>query len=162
MKKYALISPLLFLLFMFSTVWGAEVGESLPDFTVQTFDGKLVSRSSFAGKPLLLVFWNTWCDDCLKDLPEISHLAREFGPKGLAVLAINTALNDSESKARAYWKKYGYQFPTGFDQSFEIGKAFTLRGVPTVFLIDSKGVVRYKNSQPPKEMAARFRQLSGN
>jgi peroxiredoxin len=142
-------------------VWGAEVGEPMPDFAVQTFDGKFLSRSTFVGKPLLLVFWNTWCDDCLRDLPIINRMARELVPRGLAVLAINTGLNDSESKARAYWKKYGYGFPTGFDRSFEIGTAFKVRGVPTVFLVDSKGIVRYKHPQPPKEMEELFKQLTG-
>jgi peroxiredoxin len=146
---------------MASPAWSAEVGDPMPDFAVQTFDGKLVSRATFAGKPLLLVFWNTWCDDCLRDLPVIDRMARRFAPEGLAVLSINTALNDSEVKARAYWKKYGYVFPTGFDHSFEIGQAFKVRGVPTVFLIDSKGIVRYKSPQPPKDMEARFKQLTG-
>lgn len=149
------------LILMASPVWGAEVGELMPDFTIQTFDGKLLSRATFAGRPMLLVFWNTWCDDCMRDLPKINRLAQEFVPRGLAVLAINTALNDSESKALAYWKKSGYGFPTGFDHSFEIGQAFKVRGVPTVFLIDSKGVVRYKHPLPPKDMDVRFKQLTG-
>jgi cytochrome c biogenesis protein CcmG/thiol:disulfide interchange protein DsbE len=139
----------------------AEVGEPMPDFAVQTFDGKSISSATLAGKPAMLVFWNTWCDDCLRDLPIIDRLAREFVPRGLAVLAVNTGLNDSEGKARAYWQRYGYGFPTGYDHSFAIGTAFKVRGVPTVFLIDSKGIVRYNNSLPPKDMEERFRQLTG-
>jgi len=162
MKKNALIplQVLLLLMFALSPGWGAEVGEPLPDFGVQTFDGKSLSRASFAGKPLLLVFWNTWCSDCLRELPEINRLAGKFGPRGLEVLAVNTGLNDTESKARAYWKKYGYKFPTGFDHSFEIGTAFRVRGVPTVLLVDAKGVVRYKQSLLPKDMEERIKQLT--
>ena len=163
MKKNAIIPLMVLLLLMFtlSPGWGAEVGEPMPDFSVQTFDGKSLTRANFAGKPLLLVFWNTWCPDCMRDLPEINRLAQKFVPQGLAVLAVNTGLNDTESKARAYWKKSAYLFPTGFDHSFEIGTAFRVRGVPTVFLVDSKGIVRYKNPQPPKDMEARFRLLTG-
>ena len=159
MKKNAIIS-LLVLLMLMSTLspgWGAEVGEPLPDFSVQTFDGKSLSRAGFAGKPLLLVFWNTWCSDCMRELPEINRLVAKFAPGRVAVLAINTALNDSESKARAYWKKSAYLFPTGFDHSFETGTAFKVRGVPTVFLVDSKGVVRYKQSLLPKDMEERIK-----
>ena len=97
----------------------------------------------------------------MRDLPKINRLAEEFVPRGLAVLAINTALNDSESKARAYWKKSGHGFPAGFDHSFEIGQAFKVRGVPTVFLVDSRGAVRYKHPLPPKDMDVRFKQLIG-
>ena len=163
MNRIAILIPLVlwFLLAMNCPVSGAEVGEPLPDFSVPTFDGKSFARAGFAGKPLLLVFWNTWCVECLRDLPEINRLAREFAPRGLVVLAINTGLNDTESKAREYWKKYGYGFPTGFDHSFAIGTAFRVRGVPTVFLADSKGIVRYKQSVPPKDMEERFKQLTG-
>ena len=163
MNRIAKLIPfvLLFLLAMNCPVRGAEVGEPLPDFSVQTFDGKSFTRAGFAGKPLLLVFWNTWCVECQRDLPEINRLAREFGPRGLQILAINTGLNDTESKARNYWKKYGYGFPTGFDHNFEIGQAFKVRGVPTVFLVDAKGIVRYKHPLPPKDMEALFKQLTG-
>jgi len=156
--------PMLLLLFLTVTaapVWSGELGEPMPDFAIQTFDGKLLSRVSFAGKPLLLVFWNTWCPDCMRELPEINRLAEKFAPKGLQVLAVNTGLNDTEAKARTYWNRYGYVFPTGFDHSFEIGTAFRVRGVPTVFLVDAKGIVRYKQSLPPKDMEERIKQLTG-
>ena len=149
---------------MFLTVsaspgWGVEVGEPVPDFVVQTFDGGSLSRSTLGGKPMMLIFWNTWCTVCMKELPKINRLAERFGPKEAAILAVNTGLNDSESKARAYWKKHGYVFPVGFDHSFEIGKAFKVRGVPTVFLVDSKGVVRYKSPEFPKDIEERLKKL---
>lgn len=159
MTKTSLFS-LLMLMFTISPGWSAELGEPLPDFAVQTFDGKPLSRAGLVGKPLLLVFWNTWCEECKRDLPIIERMSREFGPKGLEVLAVNTGLNDSESKARAYWKKYGYTFPTGYDHSFELGKIFRVRGVPTVFLVDGRGVVRYKNPVPPGDMGERFKTLT--
>ena len=84
-----------------------EVGEPLPDFAIQTFDGSTTSRASLEGKPVLLIFWNTWCPKCKRELPQINSVAEKFGPSGLAVLAINSAMNDTERRARAYWKKYG-------------------------------------------------------
>ena len=162
MKRNTTITSLLLLLLMvfgFSPARGSEVGERLPDFSVQTFDGKSLSRASFAGKPLLLVFWNTWCSDCMRELPEINRLVTKYAPRGLAVLAVNTALNDNEGKARAYWNKNAYLFPSGFDRSFELGTTFKVRGVPTVFLVDAKGIVRYKQSLLPKDIDERIKQL---
>jgi peroxiredoxin len=156
-----LLGVLGFLLTMAAPSWCIEVGEPLPDFTLQTFDGSSTSRASLEGRPLLLVFWNTWCPNCMRELPEVNRLAEEFGPRGLAVLAINTAMNDSERKARAYWEKVGYGFPVGFDRDFEIGQAFGIRGVPTIFLVDSKGIVRYKHPLVPADMEERFKQLIG-
>ncbi|HXV21715.1 MAG TPA: TlpA disulfide reductase family protein [Desulfuromonadales bacterium] len=151
-----------FLTVMVAPGWSVEVGEPMPDFALQTFDGSKLSRATLEGKPLLLVFWNTWCPNCMREFPGINRLAEEFGPRGLKVLAINTGINDAEGKARAFWKKHGYGFPTGYDHVFEIGQAFGVRGVPTIFLVDSKGVVRYKHVQLPENMEEHFKQLIRN
>jgi len=95
----------------------------------------------------------------MRELPKINALAKEFSPRGLAVLAVNTAINDNERKARAYWQEQGFVFSSGFDDYFEIGQAFAVRGVPTIFLFDSKGVARYKHTLIPVDMEERFRQL---
>lgn len=149
-----------FLTVMVVPAWSVEVGESMPDFALQTFDGSKLSRATLAGKPLLLVFWNTWCPNCMRELPRINRLTEEFGPKGLEVLAVNTGINDAEGKARAFWKKHNYGFPTGFDHVFEIGQAFGVRGVPTIFLVDSKGIVRYKHVLLPENMEERLQELT--
>jgi peroxiredoxin len=149
-----------FLMAAVSPGWGVEVGEPVPDFSIETFDGTNLSRATLAGKPMLFIFWNTWCPTCKKELPKINRLAERFGPKEVAVLAINTGLNDNGSKARAYWKKYGYGFPVGFDHSFKIGQAFKVRGVPTVFLVDAKGIVRYKSPQFPDDIEERLKKLA--
>jgi len=149
-----------FLTVMVSPGWSVGVGEPMPDFSMQTFDGTNFSRATLEGKPLLLIFWNTWCPICMQELPKINRLAEKLGQRGLTILAINTGINDNENKARAYWKKYGYVFPTGFDHGFEIVTAFGILGVPTIFLADSKGVVRYKNPVLPEDMEERLKQLS--
>ena len=143
-------------------VWGIEEGQPLPDFSIQAFDGNYYSRVTLAGKPVLLVFWNTWCSNCLRELPQVNRLAEKFAPKGLEILAVNTAINDSETKARVYREKYGYKFPIAFDHHFEMGKAFGIQGVPTVFLVDAQGIVRYKSTKLPEEMEARYKQLLGD
>lgn len=164
MKKYVKI---LWVALWLSTVvvvpvWGIEEGQPLPEFSIQAFDGNDYSRATLEGKPVLLVFWNTWCPVCLKELPRVNRLAEKFGPRGLVILAVNTAINDSEIKARVYVEKYGYKFPIAFDHDFETGQAFGLRGVPTVFLVDTQGIVRYKRSQLPEDMEVHFKQLQGD
>jgi thiol-disulfide isomerase/thioredoxin len=156
-----LLVELVFLTVAVSPVGSAEVGELLPDFSVRTFGGATLSSSALKGRPLLLVFWNTWCPDCMRELPKINRLAEKFVPRGLAVLAINSAINDGERRARAYWAKERFKFPSGFDHDFTIGDAFGIRGVPTIFLIDSKGVIRYKQSRLPEDIEERLRVLFG-
>lgn len=136
------------------------MGDRLPDFTLRTFAGNEISLADLQGRPTFLVFWNTWCGVCLRELPEIDRLAKKYGPLGLTVLAVNSGYNDSEIKARAYWKKYGFSFSSGFDHAFAFGQAVGLRGVPTIFLLDSKGVIRYKHSTAPPNMDEYFKRLA--
>lgn len=158
MTRIALIA-LSLLLISVSAGWSVGPGEPLPDFAVHTFDGSNLSRAALAGKPAMIVFWNTWCTVCKGELPKINRLALRFQQGEVTILAVNTGLNDSEGKARAYWKKYGYVFPVGFDHSFEVGQAFRVLGVPTVFLVDSRGVVRFKGSLLPDDIEERIKKL---
>ncbi len=64
-------------------------GESAPDFSLTTENGRTVSLNNFGGKVLLLNFWASWCPPCVEETPSLSELAREFGPKGLVVLAVS-------------------------------------------------------------------------
>ena len=155
-------AALALLAILVSPARGSRVGEPMPEFSLQTLAGQNLTSAGFKRKPLLLVFWNTWCPLCRKELPGIMQLSERFGPRGLAVLAVNTALNDSEEKVRDYWKKRGYTIPVAFDRSFKIGEAFKVFGVPTVILVDARGVVRYQQATVPGNMDDWFRKLSGN
>ena len=160
MQKSRLLVVLCLLTVLAWPAWAIEVGDPMPDFGVKTFDGARASRESLRGKPLILIFWNTWCPKCMKELPEVKRLHEVFGSKGLDVLAVNTAMNDNEARARAYWKEQGYAFPGAFDRYFETGQAFGVFSVPTVFLIDSKGIVQYKQARLPEDIEARLSHLT--
>jgi thiol-disulfide isomerase/thioredoxin len=140
--------------------WSVGVGDSIPDFGLRAFDGSEISRSTLAGRPAVVIFWNTWCPNCMKELPEIKKLHDEYGSKGVSFLAVNTALNDSEPRARAYWEKAGHAFPSGFDRYFEIAQAFGVFAVPTILVIDSRGVVLYKQAALPDDIVQRLKQLT--
>jgi thiol-disulfide isomerase/thioredoxin len=126
-----------------------ESGGRMPPFALKTFDDVRITEATFDGKPLVLVFWNTWCTDCRRELPVIERLASGYGPLGLDFLAVNTAINDSEAKARAYWSKHGFSIPAAYDQTFEAGDAFSVRGVPTIFVFDAQGKAVFKGAIPP-------------
>lgn len=149
-------AALLWLLAVAAAPGQAAANDLLPEFSLATFDGATVTRATLAGKPALVVFWNTWCPNCMRELPGIDSLASRLVAKGVAVLAVNTGLNDSERRARAYWKKQAYAFPTGYDATFEVGKAFKVLGVPTILLIDAGGVVRSRTAELPADAEARL------
>lgn len=139
-----------------SSALAVEIGAPAPDFTLRTFSGQQFSHSPQTGRPLLLVFWNTWCVNCQRELGELDRLDKLYGAQGLVILAVNTGINDSEEKARNYLQQRGHSFAAGFDRDFSLGTAYGVRGVPTICLIDAAGVVRYQQAGLPDDLAKRL------
>src|SRR5688500_14484813 len=71
----------------------AERGKVAPDFVLDTVDGGSVRLSDFAGRPVFVNFWATWCTPCRKEMPEIIAARERYAESGLEVIAIN-ALED--------------------------------------------------------------------
>lgn len=136
-----------------------EVGEPIPEFGLRTLSGEIVSRASLDGRPLLLVFWNTWNPPSQRVLPLINRLSRKFAQHGLTVLAISTGARDSESRTRAFWSRHRYRFPAAYDRYLDIGDAFGIDRTPTVLLVDAWGVVRYKSGWLPDDLDQHLQQL---
>src|SRR5215468_4183122 len=64
------------------------VGQLVPELTVRTLEGD--SARIAAGEPVtLLHVWATWCGPCQKEFPEIEAIQREFGPRGLRIVAVS-------------------------------------------------------------------------
>ena len=108
-----------------------------PEFRGRTVEGQGVSLADLGGRVVLLNFWATWCLECRPEMPEFERLHREFGPRGLTVLAINA--REGTAAVRAYAKELGLTFPLVLDPSGEIGKLYGVIGIPTTFLIGRDG-----------------------
>ena len=64
------------------------VGQILPEFQFADLDGNLVSHRDFAGAPLIINLWATWCAPCLEEMPLLSDMAQELRPQGLRLLGL--------------------------------------------------------------------------
>src|SRR5262245_55169675 len=56
---------------------GIRVGQKPPEFRLKSLDGSTVSLKDFAGKPVLLNFWATWCPPCKAEMPDMQKLHKE-------------------------------------------------------------------------------------
>lgn len=74
-----------------------KVGVPVPDFTLKSYEGSMVSLSDYKGKIIVLDFWGTWCPPCMKELPKIKSLHHEYGSK---VKFIGIACNEIEKNWR--------------------------------------------------------------
>jgi thiol-disulfide isomerase/thioredoxin len=126
------------------TITGWE-GRPAPAFATTSYDGQPVTSESLAGRPHLLYFWFTGCPPCLRTAPLLAELDREFGPKGLRIVALNAdrvleVLATDEQRA-AYARKEGWSF-TLAHMTPEVQEAYGAVSVfPTLFFVDRKGTV---------------------
>lgn len=141
-------------------VFALSVGDAAPAFALTTLDGKKISLDELKGKkPVMLVFWATWCPNCKAEVPAVNKIAAQFGPKGLAVIGINAGINDSAAKTRAYAERNRLAYDTAFDTNSIITRKYGVIGVPTIVMIDRRGVVRYLSSSVPDNLADHFDDL---
>ena len=113
------------------------VGEPVPEFTVRTLEGD--SARIAAGEPVtLLHVWATWCGPCQKEFPEIETLQREFGARGLRIVAVSVDEGDDDP-VRAFAREKGATFEIGRDTEGSVRRLYQSIGVPESYLISADG-----------------------
>jgi len=126
----------------------ANIGDLAPDFRVTTQDGSEFRLSDFRGeKPVYVVFWNSWCSYCIKKTPRYQKLQEQFGDK-IEIIAINTTWSDSPEEMRSFEEHFQIKYSTAFDTGELVTDQFQVLKVPTEFIIDINGVIRYRDSVP--------------
>ncbi len=114
--------------------------EKAPDFTLQGRTGK-VRLSSLKGRVVYVDFWASWCVPCRKSFPWMNEIEKQFGPKGLTVIAIN--VDKGGGAADAFLKDYPPVFKIAFDPSGAVAESYGVWTMPSSYLIDKKGNLRY-------------------
>ena len=114
------------------------VGEPAPDFTLKLVDGRSVRFADIRGDVIVLNFWATWCVPCRKELPTLDDYYRLREKNGLDVFAITTEDSVPASQLKAVFAAMAIPAVKSVK-----GPYAPLKGVPTSFVIDRAGVVRY-------------------
>lgn len=128
-----------------------DVGSKAPNFEAVTLNDHVVKSlaEDYKGQVVLLNIWATWCGPCRIEMPSLEALYKDFGPKGLKIVAINAADPDAaDSTVRQFADGYGLTFDVlrdmpaaGQDSIMAIYKTVKF---PESFVIDRNGVIRKK------------------
>ena len=94
--------------------------------------GRHVSLAAYAGKPIVLNVWGSWCPGCND---EAADLAR-FAATHPQVQVIGIDLQDSKSGARAFYRRWHWKHPSIFDPNGDIAFRLGLQGTPTTFFLN--------------------------
>ena len=118
-------------------------GTQAPDFTLNDINGKPVSLSDFVGRKVVLQFWASWCPDCRAAVPQMQAMQAAADPSEVAFVSI------SFDRTFEAFKTYvsenylgGVQLfdPAGKKES-EVGAAYHIKWIPSLYLIDEQGKV---------------------
>jgi peroxiredoxin len=147
-RKGTFFTAILFI----ASLWIAFEGRSLAggeaDFTLESPAGKSVSLGEFSGrKPVLLVFWATWCPHCNEAVPEINEIQSRMSDR-LQILAID--FMESGEKVKAFMKAKNVSYPVLLDRNGKVARQYRVLGIPTYVVLDKNGQIVYSgNDLPP-------------
>lgn len=129
------------------------IGETAPEILVKHWiNSEPLSLEALRGQVLLLEFWATWCRSCVEVFPKVKRLHQEHAASGLKVLALTRhyytspgPVDSAEKELELihnYVREHSLEFPVGISEDATTQMAYGAVGLPTVALIDRRGVVR--------------------
>jgi cytochrome c biogenesis protein CcmG/thiol:disulfide interchange protein DsbE len=119
----------------------AEVGKAAPDLSIQTVNGKgQITRDSLQGKVAIVDFWATWCGPCKQSFPKLEELSKQNQGK---VQVVGISVDDKSDGVADFAKSNGATFPIGWDDGHAIANRWKVDSMPTTYILDSSGTVRY-------------------
>ncbi len=125
-----------------------------PSWELKSVDGTTLSSADFAGQPVVLNFWGTWCPPCREEIPALIKLQREFEDRGLAVIGI--AAEQNPAGLAKFVEENEMNYPVVHADADVLSAYGGVKIFPTTFFIDADGkVVSYVEGALPYETFAK-------
>jgi peroxiredoxin len=139
----SIVAAFVLLLIVPVYVYAGQVGAKAPSFALPDLNGRTVSLERFQGKVVFLSFWAPWCIPCRDELPGLDTLSKKYGKEGFVVIAmsVDTAVQDIST----FLKKVPLSVHIMIDERNEVSDAYRVTSLPTGFIIDRDGVVKYRH-----------------
>ncbi|NBI30432.1 redoxin domain-containing protein [Chengkuizengella marina] len=118
-----------------------EVGNFAPDFSLKGLDGQVYQLSDFEGKPVVVNFWGSFCEPCVREMPAIEDIYNKYQSKDLIILGVN--LDEPEVTVQSFVNQVGVTFPILLDKNI-VSDQYDVRYYPTTYFIDANGIIMEK------------------
>ncbi len=145
MKRFTIsLSVIIALFFFVASAYALDNGAKAQNFKLTDLQGKTVSLSDYKGKIVVLNFWASWCPPCKAEMPEFDEMDKEFKKSGEAVLlAVNMTdgRRETKKKVEKFIAEQKYGMRVLLDEGGKAADIFSIRYLPTTYVIDADGVV---------------------
>jgi cytochrome c biogenesis protein CcmG, thiol:disulfide interchange protein DsbE len=146
MKKSILI---LLLIISVNSICQAQEGKKLPSVVLKSIDGEDYNTSGILslGKPVIILFWATWCRPCIKELTAIAELYGEWKEKsGVVIYAVSIDDSRTQFNIRPLIKSRGWEFEFYNDPNGDFKRAMGVVDIPHLFILNAKGEVIHQRT----------------
>jgi cytochrome c biogenesis protein CcmG/thiol:disulfide interchange protein DsbE len=116
-----------------------EPGTPAPPLRLQGLDGRPVDLAALRGRPVVVNFWATWCEPCVREFPLLARAATAHRADRLAVVGVLTG--DRPSEARSFVRRHGATWPVGIDPDGATAAAWRAVGLPHTFFVRPDGTL---------------------
>jgi cytochrome c biogenesis protein CcmG, thiol:disulfide interchange protein DsbE len=128
-----------------------RIGDMLPSFTFAAIDGRSIRIPDYLqGRVIILHFWMIGCSSCREEMPAMETLYVQYRNKGLEILAVN--IGQKKETVKKFGVELKVSYPILIDPDLKGSLTYNVTDVPRTYLIDRRGIIRYKifGGAPPE------------
>ncbi len=118
-----------------------DAGET-PELSLADTRGEVHDLADYRGKVVLVNFWASWCPPCIKEMPGLQKLQAKLADRPFSILAVN--VGEKRYDVWKFTKLVDFTLPTPLDTYKRTFSAWGAEVLPTSFLLDTRGQVRYR------------------
>jgi thiol-disulfide isomerase/thioredoxin len=140
--KLKILTFIAAMLILSTSAVAVDQGDVAPAWQAKTFDGQAVSFPELAsGKPVVLLFWASWCDYCAAFMPYLKEIQEDYGADRIEIVAVNAKERDGDPDA--YRAKIDFPI-VAIRGGDDIAAAYGVKFIPGLFVVNGDGTVSYR------------------
>ena len=114
------------------------------DFSIKNTENRVVHYTELRGEKLTVIdFWATWCQPCIRSLPKLLELSKEYSGEGVNFIGISIDGPRNHSKVKPFTSSLGISYPILMDSNGELMGDLNITSVPTLLVVDRNDRIVY-------------------
>jgi thiol-disulfide isomerase/thioredoxin len=138
------------------------VGTAAPAVTLEDLTGKAVNLQDLTrGKPALIEFWATWCEQCEALQPQINEIQSRYGSQ-VQVVAVAVAVAQTTRRVQQHVTEHKLAYPFLWDARGNAVRAYDAATTAIVVILDKDGKVAYTGVGPQQKLVEAMQRVLAN